>query len=110
MNSGEAAAGVVELPQLPAVSLPAQVEDLHQLDPLAQSVSPSTTVNTVNTTTDQDSTAEGMSIMRSKTSVLEGLMILSNRAVSSLVGLILMKKLSNHNVFSVYMFSIITML
>ena len=67
--SGEAAAAVLELPQLPAVSLPAQVEDLHQLDPLAQSVSPSTTVNTVNTTTDQDSTAAGMSIMRCKTIV-----------------------------------------
>ena len=65
MISGEAA-GAVELPQLPAVSLPAQVEDLHQLDPLAQSVSPSTTVNT-DTTTDQDSSAAGMSIMRCKT-------------------------------------------
>ena len=63
MISGEAAAGAVELPQLPAVSLPAQVEDLQQLDPLAQSVPPSTTVNTVNTTTEQDSTASGMSIM-----------------------------------------------
>ena len=67
--SGEAAAGAVELPQLPAVSLPAQVEDLQQLDPLAQSVPPSTTVNTVNTTTEQDSTASGMSIMWCKTSV-----------------------------------------
>ena len=67
MISGEAAVGVVGLPQLPAVSLPAQVEDLHQLDPLAQSVSPPTTVNTVNTTTDQDSSAAGMSIMRCKT-------------------------------------------
>ena len=66
--SGEAAAGAVELPQLPAVSLPAQVEDLHQLDPLAQSVSPSTTVNT-DTTTEQDSTAAGMYIVRCKTSV-----------------------------------------
>ena len=70
MISGEAAAvGGVELPQLPAVSLPAHVEDLQQLDPLAQSVSPSTTVNTVNTPTDQDSTATGMSIMRCKTIV-----------------------------------------